>query len=56
MTYLDPRKTIWPGLLTAAMLAWLMQSAGAATVDHDYRGCRLAVYGVVDFRAHTHSL
>ena len=28
MTYLDPRKTIWPGLLTAAMLAWLMQSAG----------------------------
>ena len=28
MTYMDPRKTIWPGLLTAAMLAWLMQSAG----------------------------
>ena len=28
MTYLDPRKTIWPGLLTAAMLAWLMQSSG----------------------------
>jgi len=28
MTYLDPRKTIWPGLLTAAMLAWLMQSGG----------------------------
>ena len=31
MTYLDPRKTIWPGLLTAAMLAWLMQSAGQPT-------------------------
>jgi di/tricarboxylate transporter len=28
MTYLDPRKTIWPGLITSVVLAWWLQSAG----------------------------
>ena len=51
MTYLDPRKTIWPGLLSS-VLVWVLSAAGQSQPDRGDRASGVAVHDVVDFRAH----